>query len=418
MNPDRMGKAFRRRFDELAAIGRDPDTGELNRLAWTDADAQARAWFHAEAAYLDLDVDVDRNGNCWAWWWPERRAAPADMPDEVAVAVGSHLDTVPDGGAYDGALGVVAALTAVDALQASGLRPGWPLAVVAWADEEGGRFGTPCFGSGLSAGGLAREAILDRRDAAGVRLRDALSGAGIDPAGIGPDPERLRVLAMFVELHVEQGRGLVHLGRPVGVGTGIWPHGRWRFELHGQTNHAGTTVLADRRDPMLAAAELVDAARAEAQRHDAIATVGRVTASPGATNAVPGFVQAWLDARAPDDNTLDRLVAAIEERTRHAADASAVRCDVVQESAAAGVLFDEALRARLEECVAGHDDRPPRLATAAGHDAGALAARMPTGMLYVRNPTGVSHSPAEHADDDDCVAGIAALTTVLRTLLA
>lgn len=258
----------------------------------------------------------------------------------------------------------------------------------------------------------------------GFRRRlDQLAAIGRDPATGGLNrlawtAADAAARAWFDAEHVEQGRGLVHSHRAVGVGTGIWPHGRWRYELTGQTNHAGTTALGDRRDPMLVAAELVAAAREEAQRHGAVATVGRLTAAPGATNAVPGRVRAWLDARARDDATLEAVVSAVERRTHRAADTSAVACEVAHESATGGVTFDRALRQRLEDCVADEHGPPPRLATAAGHDAGALAAQVPTGMLYVRNRSGVSHSPAEQADVADCVAGVRGLTTALRTLLA
>ena len=410
--------AFLRRFEALAAIGRDPATGGLNRLAWTRADAEAGAWFDGEAARLGLAAEVDRNGNRWAWWWPAGTRAASDRPDGTAVAVGSHLDSVPDGGSYDGALGVVTAFTAVESLQAAGFAPSRPLAVTAWADEEGARFGTPCFGSGLSTGTLALTDVAERRDEDGIRLADAIADWGIDPAAMGVDPERLDELAAFVELHIEQGRGLVHDGGPVGIGTGIAPHGRWRYELRGQTNHAGTTALADRRDPMLVAATLVDAARAEAERHGGVATVGRVTAHPGATNAVPGQVHAWLDARAPDAATLEALVSAVAQRVDGAATEAGVACRAVQESAAAPVTFDPALRERIEAVLTAEGWRAPPLLTAAGHDAGALASRLPTAMLYVRNRSGISHSPAEHADDADCLAGVRALAAVLRDLLA
>jgi N-carbamoyl-L-amino-acid hydrolase len=204
-----------------------------------------------------------------------------------------------------------------------------------------------------------------------------------------------------VELHVEQGRRLAPLGRPVGVAEGIWPHGRWRVRLPGEANHAGTTPLSERRDPMLELAELVTTARAAALRHQGVATVGKLRVLPNSTNAIPAEVLAWLDARAPAPDALRALV-----------DEVTAGRDAAQLSLTAAVRFDAALTDLLAEATGG-----PRLATAAGHDAGVLAAGAPAGMLFVRNPTGVSHSPAEAAETADCVAGVLALADVLERLL-
>ncbi|QBI18316.1 allantoate amidohydrolase [Egibacter rhizosphaerae] len=409
--------AFAARFDPLADIGRDPVTGGYHRFAWTDADAAAAGWFDRQADDLGLEVEIDRNGNRWAWWWPDDRRLN-DLAPGAAVVTGSHLDTVPDGGAFDGALGVVSGFSAVEALRADGFTPSRPLAVGAFADEEGARYDTPCFGSGLAAGTLAPDSVLERRDRDGIRLADALAAAGVDPDAIGPDPDRLRRVGAFVELHVEQGRGLVFADQPVGIGTGIRPHGRWAFTLSGETNHAGTTRMADRRDPMGTLAALIGAAGREALARDAVATVGRVEVHPGGTNAVPGRVRAWLDARAQDDATVEALLEAVTATTSASAEATGVSCERRREAYAPGVVFDPALRSRLDGILRAAEWGPVSLSTAAGHDAGALAAAIPTGMLYIRNREGISHSPGEHADADDCVEGVRALAAVLRELAA
>ena len=213
---------------------------------------------------------------------------------------------------------------------------------------------------------------------------------------------------MFVELHVEQGRALGPLDRPVAVGTAIWPHGRWRIELPGEANHAGTTALDDRRDPMVALASVVLAARGAAAWHDALATCGKVAVAPNGVNAVPSRVTAWLDARAPRPAAVRAVVAEV------AGVAEVNGGTVVEESWTDRTAFDGDLATRLA-AVLGED--VPRLATGAGHDAGILAAAgVPTAMLFVRNPTGVSHSPAEHAERADCLAGVAALTEVAAEL--
>ena len=250
-------------FDELwadlAPVGRDPRSGGYRRFAWTDADLTLREWFAGACAARGLDVTEDRFGNQWAWW--------GDPDATPAVVTGSHLDSVPDGGAYDGPLGVVSGLAAVDRLRTEGFEPARPIGVVNFADEEGARFGVACAGSRVITGAMASERALGLSDGDGVTLAEALRRTGRRPEQVGRDEEALARVGCFVELHVEQGRGLVDLDRSVGVGRDIWPHGRWRFDVTGEANHAGTTRITDRRDALLAAAELVVAARSAATAH-------------------------------------------------------------------------------------------------------------------------------------------------------
>ncbi|CAM5623351.1 Allantoate amidohydrolase OS=Streptomyces alboniger OX=132473 GN=CP975_14070 PE=3 SV=1 [Streptomyces alboniger] len=242
-----------------------------------------------------------------------------------------------------------------------------------------------------------------------------MEAAGYDPYNIGPDPERLARIGAFVELHVEQGRALDLTGDPVGIASAIWPHGRWRFDFRGEANHAGTTRLADRRDPMLTYAETVLAARREAELAGAVATFGKISVEPNGVNAIPSLVRGWLDSRAADQDTLDTVVTGIEKAARAYADRHGVDLDVVRESFTPVVEFGHALRDELGT-ILGREKKVPVLGTGAGHDAGILSASIPTAMLFVRNPTGVSHSPAEFAAEDDCVAGVTALADVLEGL--
>jgi beta-ureidopropionase / N-carbamoyl-L-amino-acid hydrolase len=409
--------SFRALWASLAPIGRDARTGGYRRLAWSPADLACRAWFTGQAQQRGLRVETDRNGNLWAWWGEPSADGPR------AVVTGSHLDSVPDGGAFDGALGVVSAFAAIDQLRARTLRPARPVAVVAFADEEGARFGVPCAGSRLMTGALDPATARERRDADGVTLDAAMAAAGHDPTLLGRDAARLRMIDTFVELHVEQGRGLVDRGAPVGVASRIWPHGRWRLDFHGAADHAGTTRLADRRDPMLPFAQAVLAARDLAARAEAVATIGRVEVAPGAANAVPSAVRAWLDARAPQEDAVIALVEQLRGAAVAAAEGQGVEVSIERESWTAGVDFIVGLRKRLADVVglvgAASPDAPaavPTLPTGAGHDAGVLAAEVPAAMLFVRNPTGVSHSPAEHAEEADCLRGVDALAAVLAEL--
>ena len=398
---------FAQLWRELEPLGRDQQTGGYRRYSWTPADAACRAWFTEAAERRGLTVEPDRNGNLWAWWGPR---------GPNAVVTGSHLDSVPDGGAFDGPLGVVSALAAVDLLKDRDFYPERSVVLAAFTEEEGARFGVPCLGSRLMTGAVDPDAARALADGAGVTLAEAMRAAGYHPGPIGPDDARLSGIAAFVELHVEQGRALAPLGAAVGLAEGIWPHGRWRLDFGGRADHAGTARFADRKDPMLGYAHTVLAARAAAAESGSLATFGKVIAEPGGSNAVCSAVRAWLDARAPDEATLQATVATIRSAAERCSDEHGVTLTVRQESYTPLVQFDRALRDRIAGVLTAAGIAAPVLPTGAGHDAGVLAARVPTAMLFVRNPTGVSHSPAEHADLADCEAGVRALAAVLEDL--
>ncbi len=385
-------------LEQIEDVGRDPVRGGYSRHVLDSAERELREWFVEQAQARDLRVETDRNANIWAW---------CGEPGDDAVVTGSHLDSVPGGGAFDGPLGVVSALSAVDALRAKEFVPRRPLAVVVFAEEEGGRFGVPCLGSRLLAGSIAPERARALRDPDGVTFGEAMGSAA---EHIGRDDAALRRIGRFVELHVEQGRGLVGCDRPVAVASSILAHGRWRFRFHGQGNHAGATPLQDRRDPMLPASRTVVAVRKEAAKLGARATVGRVAASPGGTNVIPSTVDMWLDARAPYTAGARGLVEHLSVLAHRFAADEGCRAEVTEESFGDEVLFRPELRDELQTLL----DSAPALSTGAGHDAGVLSAQVPTGMLFVRNPTGISHAPQEHAEAADCEAGVAALARVLE----
>jgi beta-ureidopropionase / N-carbamoyl-L-amino-acid hydrolase len=393
----RFGSLWR----SLAPVGQAPDGPGYLRYAFSPADMQCREWFIEEALDRELAVETDGNGNLWAWWG---EPAAGD-----AVLTGSHFDSVPHGGGYDGPLGIVSAFLAVDVLRERGDTPRRPIAVVAFAEEEGSRFGLACLGSRLLTGAVTAEEALRLTDRDGVTLAEALAAADLDPAAVGPDPQRLAAVGSFVELHIEQGRGLTG---PVGVASAIWPHGRWRLDVTGEPNHAGTTAWPDRHDPILTLARVVLTATEQARTAGARATVGRILVEPNATNAIAASVTAWLDLRAANQSTLDKLVEVIDGQAKEQATVDGTVTRLTAESRSPGIEFDPALRERI---VATLGDAPV-LATAAGHDAGILSAHVRTAMLFVRNPTGVSHAPGEHATDEDCAAGVAALADVLTEL--
>ncbi len=391
---------------EIAEVGRDRQRGGYSRPVHSAAEQQLREWFVAHAAKRGLEVETDRNGAIWAWW------APSGTYDD-AVVTGSHLDSVPGGGAYDGPLGVASALVAVDRLAERRVAGGRPLAIVVFPEEEGSRFGVACLGSRLLTGAIAPERALALTDPDGHTLAEVVARGGLDPAHLGADPVALGRMGSFVELHVEQGRGLVDLDAPVAVATSILGHGRWRISLTGEGNHAGTTLMSDRRDPMVAAGQLVVRVRDLARkRSDARATVGRIAPTPGGTNVIASRVDLWLDVRHPDDAVTAALVAEIRDEAGVVAAEEGCLAAMTEESFSATVDFDAELRDDLAAQLGG----APLLSTGAGHDAGVLKDHVPTAMLFVRNPTGVSHAPDEGCEDVDAEAGAAALAESLAWL--
>ena len=399
-----MPEDLEQMWADLAPLGRSASSGGYFRQPYAAAEIELRAWFVEQCAARDLVAEPDGNGNLVATW--------GDPAAGDAVLVGSHLDSVLDGGAYDGPLGVVSALAAVDRLRERGVVPARPLVVGVFAEEEGSRFGLACLGSRLAAGVTSPEAARELRDRDGVPLLDAMAAAGVEPE-LGRAPWLDRV-GCFVELHVEQGRDLVDRDAAVGLASGIWPHGRFRFDFTGEANHAGSTRMEDRHDPMLTYATTALAAAEQARRVGHRATFGRLEVVPNGTNAVPSRVSAWLDARCDSEAALRDLVAAVERQGAEQAGRDGTALVVTAESVSGAVSFDTDLTGRLDGALGS----VPVIPTQAGHDAGVLAsAGTPAAMLFVRNPTGVSHSPAEHAAMADCLAGVEALADALEELL-
>lgn len=393
---------------DLLPIGRDARTGGYLRPPFDSAERELVAWFAEQAAARGLDLEYDGQGNAVAWW-----RADGSRNNRDAVLIGSHLDSVDHGGAYDGPLGVVSSFAAIDLLRERAFTPARPVGVAMFVEEEGSRFGIACLGSRLATGRISPIEAAQLRDRDGVSLLDAMASAGLEP-DLGPSP-LLRDVGCFVELHVEQGRDLVDRGVPVSLASSSWAHGRWRFDFAGEPNHAGATRMEDRRDPMLTYAMTALAADKQARLADARATFGRLAVEPNITNAVPSRVQGWLDARGPDAATVDDLVATIERQAVERAGRDGTSVRVTAEAVAPTVDFDGRLTQRLAARLGG----VPAIATGAGHDAAILElAGIPSAMLFVRNPTGISHSPEEFAEMADCLAGVEALATVVEEIVA
>ena len=416
---------FERMWADLLPVGRSAASGGYFRHPFGTPERELAAWFVEQALARSLRLAPDPFGNLVAWWdvsvVPDGSAGAPSMsgperrgPSLPGVVTGSHLDSVLDGGAYDGPLGVVSALAAVDLLRERGFRPSRPIGVSVFVEEEGSRFGLACLGSRLATGATSWSHARGLRDRHGVRLDEVMAQAGLGAEDPEPWLDASRV-ACFVELHVEQGRDLVDRGRAVGVASRIWPHGRYRVDITGEPNHAGTTRMEDRHDPMLTYAMTALAANKQARVAGQRATFGRVETTPNSTNSVPSAVTAWMDARCESEEALADLVAAITRQAEERAQRDGTSLTVTAESVSGTVDFAPDLAARIAGEHEGGDW--PVIATQAGHDAGILSARgIPSAMLFVRNPTGVSHSPTEHAETADCLAGVDALAETLARL--
>lgn len=387
-----------RRLAELDPVGAGP--AGVTRLAWTDDDAASRAWFDRQAESAGLRPTRDPAGNLWA------------CPDAPAPwwAVGSHLDSVREGGRYDGPLGVACGFEIAAAAAQ-------PVAVISFADEEGARFNTPTFGSKALAGRLNLHRVLERRDEQGVTLAAAMSAAGVPPEGLAQAPAWRDRLAGLIELHIDQSTELARAGRPVGVVTALASRMRLEADLRGRADHAGATPLSDRRDALSAAAHLIVAAEDLARGRDGLkVTTSRILAEPNAPTTIAARVRLWIDARAPDMTEVDSWRVALEQAAASLSEHSGVEIGLEPASRSVGREFSSSLRRRLIEAGAGLlGDAPPEVLCFAGHDAGVLAELIPAAMVLVRNPSGISHSPQEQVDLED--AAVAA-ELVLRTLEA
>jgi N-carbamoyl-L-amino-acid hydrolase len=371
------------RLAGLDGIGVGPDG--VVRLAWTAEDAACREWFRAQAAGAGLTVRVDPAGNIWA------------VPDSPPpwFGAGSHLDSVRGGGRFDGPLGVACAFELAAATDRS-------VAVVSFADEEGARFNTPTFGSKALAGRLDLLAVLDRRDAEGVALRDAMRAFGVDPAGLAGAPPWLDSLSGFLEIHIDQSTDVARADVPVGIVGSLANRMRLEVSVGGRADHAGTTPRDERQDALLDAARLIVAADQLGAELGVTVTTSRLLVEPNAPTTIAARVRLWIDVRSAEDERLDGFLKQLD---------GGARTQVTVASRSIGREFSHELRERLR--VAGADvlgAPPPELVCFAGHDAGVVGERVPAAMLLVRNRTGVSHAPDEHVElsDADVAVRIAA----------
>ena len=369
-----------------------------------DVHARLTAWMRR----LGMDVSVDAAGNIRGLY-----AASGPSRSAPRLLIGSHLDTVPNAGAFDGVLGVVLGVALIELL--GGVRFPFAIEIVGFSEEEGVRFGTPFIGSRALAGTLD-DALLERRDASGASVRDTIRAFGLDPA-LMEDARAPDNTLGYLELHIEQGPVLDTLGLPLGIVNAIVGQSRFDVVFGGRAGHAGTTPMDARRDALAGAAEWVTAVEREAASTPGlVATVGRLTVEPGASNVIAGRCLASLDVRHADDAS---RAAAVRRLTGCAGEIAARRhleatCELRLDQPA--VAMDPALVDLLERSVRQSGFPVHRMACGAGHDAMIMAARMPAAMLLVRSPGGISHHPEEAVVEDDVAVALAVARRCLDEL--
>jgi allantoate deiminase len=353
-----------------------------------------------------MTVSVDAVGNL-------RGHYPAVGGSGRRLLIGSHLDTVRHAGAYDGILGVVLGVALVKAL--NGRRLAFQIEVIGFSEEEGLRFGVPFIGSRALIGQLDG-ATLNKTDANGIRVVDAIRGFGLDPSRIS-DARATGDAMGYIEIHIEQGPILENLGLQLGVVEAIAGQSRIGFTFEGQTNHAGTTPMRLRRDALAGAAEWVCEVERKAQSTDAlVATVGCLEVGPGASNIVPGMVRATLDVRHVDDSVRKAAVQSLKEFAKAIADTRQLSVSWEENLDQPAVAMDSSLTYAMEKAVQRAGHRVHRMTSGAGHDAMIVARTIPAAMLFVRSPAGVSHDAAETVLEDDVGAALVAALHFLEEI--
>jgi beta-ureidopropionase / N-carbamoyl-L-amino-acid hydrolase len=399
VNPDRI----HRYLGAFARIGYHSG-GSMNRVAFSRADLRARQLLVHFMETYGLDTRIDAFGNVFG------QLRGLGNPNLPPVLVGSHLDTVPEGGRFDGSLGVVAALEAVALVREHELDLSFPLEVVSFACEESSRFGRGTLGSGLVTGEVSPDEILDLRDARGKRLRNVLESLGIDPGKLNDIKREPGAYTAFLEIHIEQGRVLEEASARLGIVDAIAAPTRIRLTLTGRADHSGATPMSLRRDALAGAAEVILAVeQCASSTRKTVGTVGTIQVEPGAINVVPGRVVLGIDIRSTEIDTKRDTVKGLLDRVRSTADTRDLDVEVEMLSEEEPVTFTHHIPDLLETCCSDRGIPSVRMASGAGHDAMKMSKLCPAGMLLVPSRGGISHNPDEWTDLEDVIAGVQVL---------
>jgi allantoate deiminase len=383
----------------IATMSEEP--GRTTRRFLTPPVATLHAHLRSRMEALGMNVHVDPVGNLRGLWLPANGA-------KKRLLMGSHIDTVPNAGAFDGVLGVVLATALVR--RARELELPIALEVIAFSEEEGVRYGVPFLGSRVVAGSFNMKTLV-QKDARGIHMYDAIRSFGLEPAGIPaaaiPESEVQNQILGYLEMHIEQGPVLESEGLSLAVVEGIVGQSRLNFRFTGQANHAGTTPMHLRRDALTAAAEWITAVEAAAQTTSgSVATVGKLSVEPDAGNVVPGTANLSLDVRHMSNRVRNRAVKELIRCAEQIAGRRGLKVEWVEQMNESSVGMDAELSAQLVASVEAAGYTPRTMSSGAGHDAMIMAKRMPTAMLFLRSPGGISHHPEENVLEEDIEAAI------------
>lgn len=397
------GRRIEERILQLAEFGKDP-RGGVSRLAFSEADRRGREYIIALMRRAGLAVRVDPAGNIIG----RREGREPQLPP---IVFGSHIDSVPNGGRYDGVVGVIGAIECIEVLNAHGVTTRHPLEVVVFAGEEGGLVGSRALIGALTPEALA---VISQ---SGLTVRDGIRAIGGDPDRLAEAVRRPGEIAAFLELHIEQGGVLEAEGAQIGVVEGIVGIRRWDVVVEGFANHAGTTPMAHRRDALVGAAEVILAVNRVVTSVPGrqVGTVGRIAAEPGAPNVIPGRVRMSLELRDLSEEKIEALFERIREQARAIEARRGVTITFTPiDASAVPALTDERLRRLIAETARELGLRAIALPSGAGHDAQNMARIAPTGMIFVPSVGGISHSPQEYTRPEDLANGA---TVLLHTIL-
>ncbi|QJQ94232.1 MULTISPECIES: Zn-dependent hydrolase [Halomonadaceae] len=380
---------------DLAKLGATPKGG-VNRQAMTDLDRQGRDLFIEWCRAEGCSVRIDAIGNIFA-----RR--PGSDPHAKSVMIGSHIDTQPTGGKYDGTFGVLAGLEVIRTLNQHGVTTRAPIEVVAWTNEEGCRFAPCMMGSGVFAGQLSLEEMLLRTDAEGITAGDALQAIGY----VGSDKVEPSEIAAYFEAHIEQGPILEDTGTTVGVVIGALGQKWFDLTLTGNEAHAGPTPMNLRNDALLGAAELVQAVNRIAEQHQphGRGTVGCLNVHPGSRNVIPGQIKMTIDMRHLEPAKLDSMAEALTQTINEVAARHGLKAELTPTADFPAENFDEACVQAVREGAQRHGISHMDIVSGAGHDAIFIARIAPAAMIFVPCEKGISHNESESAEPDDLAAG-------------
>jgi beta-ureidopropionase / N-carbamoyl-L-amino-acid hydrolase len=389
------------KLQELAKFNAEPNLDKgVTRRAFTTETADASTWLLAEMEALGMRSRIDAAGNVIGVW---------ESGEGKAVAIGSHFDTVPNGGLFDGMLGVVSGLAAVEYLRNKNVTPSRPIMILAFNSEEWQD--CPMLGSLSFCGDFDMDYFRDRR------IPEVMQSAGFDYEKL-PHAYGLDDIAAFLELHIEQGPVLEHAAADIGVITGVTGSRLYLARYIGEANHSGTTPLALRRDALLGAAEAVIAIRELGEKYEARTTVGTLVVSPGALNIIPGSVEFGIDIRTMDASALETLVKKIPDRLQAIAKHHGLSLEMEQLQHHEPLIFDKQIGDIIRDVAVKLGMKTCDLPSGAGHDARNVARHnIPTGMLFVPSQNGISHSYKEYTTPEQCDAGVAVLQQVLEQLV-